>query len=202
MDDPYKILGVSRDASEDVIKKAYRQLAKKYHPDVNKEANAEDKFIEIQNAYQQIMDARKRGDSGNFWENSGFGNYGSQNNYSGAQGSDYQNVVSLLNAQRYMEANTILQNIQDRGADWYYLSAIANYGMGNQIAAMDCAEKACQMDPTNQQYRQLYAQLQSGRTRYQNMQQPFSMSGNNICCKIIMCNLCLNACCGRGFMCC
>lgn len=197
MDDPYRILGVGRDASEDEIKRAYRQLAKKYHPDVNKAAGAEDKFIQVQNAYQQIMDARKRGDTGNFWDNAGFGGYGN----TGGGSSEYQNVINYLNARRYAEAYQILQQIQDRGADWYYLAAIANSGMGNQIAAMDCAEKACQMDPTNQQYRQLYAQLQSGRNRYQNMQQPFSMGGSNLCCKLIMCNMCLSSCFG-GRICC
>lgn len=59
MDDPFKILGVSRDASEDDIKRAYRQLAKKYHPDVNKEPNAEEKFKQIQNAYQQALDYKR-----------------------------------------------------------------------------------------------------------------------------------------------
>lgn len=56
--DPYRILGVSRDASEEDIKKAYRRLAKQYHPDVNKEPGAEEKFKQIQNAYQQIMDMK------------------------------------------------------------------------------------------------------------------------------------------------
>ena len=59
--DPYRILGVSRDASEEDIKKAYRRLAKQYHPDVNKEPGAEEKFKQIQNAYQQIMDMKKHG---------------------------------------------------------------------------------------------------------------------------------------------
>ena len=173
MQDPYSILGVAHNASDEEIKKAYRRLVKKYHPDVNKNPGAEEKFKEIQNAYDTIMDAKKRGDSGNFWQNTysynSYGNSGGMN--------DYQSVVSLLNAMRYAEANQILQQMQTRGADWYYLSAIANYGMGNQIAAMDYAERACQMDPANQQYRQLYAQLSNARGRYQNMRGGYTVSG-------------------------
>lgn len=203
MEDPYRILGVRQDASEEEIKKAYRILAKKYHPDVNKGAGAEEKFKQIQNAYQSIMDARKRGDSGNFWQNyGGFGAYGQQGGYSNSSSmNDYQTVISYLNAQRFMEANTILQQMQERGADWYYLSAIANYGMGNQIAAMEYAEKACQMDPSNQQYRQMYAQMQGGPSRYRNMQTPFSMGGSDLCCRCLLCAMCFNACCGGGYFC-
>ena len=69
MQDPYSILGVAHNASDEEIKKAYRRLVKKYHPDVNKNPGAEEKFKEIQNAYDTIMDAKKRGDSGNFWQN-------------------------------------------------------------------------------------------------------------------------------------
>ena len=196
MQDPYRILGVAHKASDEEIKKAYRRLVKKYHPDVNKNPGAEEKFKEIQNAYDTIMDAKKRGDSGNFWQNTysynSYGNSGGMN--------DYQSVVSLLNAMRYAEANQILQQMQTRGADWYYLSAIANYGMGNQIAAMDYAERACQMDPANQQYRQLYAQLSNARGRYQNMRGGYTVSGNDFCCRLIACSMCFN-CCGGGFFC-
>lgn len=218
MQDPYKTLGIAQNASEDEIKKAYRILAKKYHPDVNKDPGAEDRFIEVQNAYQAIMDARKRGDRGNFWEhsgsNAGYDGYGGFHGFGGFQDfgqqsyqntsgmNDFQTIVNLINSQRFMEANQILQGMRDRGADWYYLSAIAQYGMGNQIAAMDLAEKACQMDPSNQQYRQFYAQIQSGRSRYRNMQQPFSMGGNDLCCRLVLCSMCLNGCCGGGYYCC
>jgi len=58
--DYYKILGVERSAPEDAIKKAYRKLARKYHPDVSKEKDAEEKFKEVQEAYEVLGDAEKR----------------------------------------------------------------------------------------------------------------------------------------------
>ena len=67
MSDPYRVLGVSRDASEDEIKKAYRALSRKYHPDANvnnpHKDQAEEKFKEVQQAYDQIMRERQQGAS-------------------------------------------------------------------------------------------------------------------------------------------
>ena len=198
MDDPFKILGVSRDASEDDIKRAYRQLAKKYHPDVNKEPNAEEKFKQIQNAYQQALDYKKNGTAS--WQS--FNGYQQQSSYQQSFSNEYQAAVSYINMGRFQEAINILNGIQNRDASWYYLYAISNYSIGNQIAAMDAAERACQMDPSNQQYRQLYAQMQNGRARYQGMQSPFSGGGSNFCCQLILCNMCLGGgCCPGVYMC-
>jgi len=66
MSDPYQILGVSRDTPMDEIKQAYRRLARRYHPDVSKEPNAEERFKEIQNAYDQIKNPQPQQPHNNF----------------------------------------------------------------------------------------------------------------------------------------
>jgi len=77
MKDPYKLLGVAKDATQQDIKKSYYQLAKKYHPDQNKDPKAREKFVEIQHAYEILSDANKRAQfdqygSGAFDSNGGF----------------------------------------------------------------------------------------------------------------------------------
>ena len=106
MRDPYEILGVSRSASEEDIKKAYKSLSRKYHPDANinnpHKDQAEERFKEIQQAYQQIMKERTEGYSyqggagtrggggysaGGYGGFGGFGGFGSFGGFGGAYGS-------------------------------------------------------------------------------------------------------------------
>ena len=80
MYDPYKVLGISRDATDDEVKKAYRKLSRIYHPDANvnnpNKAQAEEKFKEIQQAYDQIMKEREQGTSNSYSGYGGFGGFG------------------------------------------------------------------------------------------------------------------------------
>lgn len=93
MYDPYSVLGVSRNASEDEIKKAYKTLSRRYHPDANvnnpNKAQAEEKFKEIQGAYQQIMKEKTSGYGSSGYGNSGYGSSGYRNTGYGGQGGAY-----------------------------------------------------------------------------------------------------------------
>ncbi len=94
MADYYSLLGVSRDCSDAELKKAYRRLAKKYHPDVNKEASAEDKFKEIQTAYDVLKDSEKRklyDTYGNDWDKAQQGGFGG-----GSQGFNFDDLGDVF----------------------------------------------------------------------------------------------------------
>ena len=92
MTDPYKVLGVSRDASDDEVKKAYRTLSRKYHPDANinnpNKDQAEEMFKLVQQAYNQIMREREGGYSSQSYSQTRYGT-GRSDHY-GYDG-DYQN---------------------------------------------------------------------------------------------------------------
>lgn len=199
MDDPYRLLGVSHDATDDEVKKAYRTLSKKYHPDANIGSPHLDEytalFKKVQNAYDMIMDSRKKGF--NTWQQQGA--YGYNNSSSNV---DYQAVANYLNAQHYAEAWNILQGMSNHDGTWFYLSAVANWGLGNQIQATEFAQTAVQLEPQNMQFIMLLQQMQSGRMRYQTGQQPFgqALNSQNLCCRLLLLNLICGGCGGR--MCC
>ena len=209
---PYEVLGVSYDATEEEIKKAYKQLSRKYHPDANinnpnKDAY-EEKFKEVQQAYKTIMDQRQgKGQAAyaeDFW---GFGGAGFGNQSQGAQSEsqDQQYLRSALNYIQngyYREGLNVLEQVKERKGQWYYYSAFANYNVGNNGIALEHAKIACSFEPNNYAYASLLNQLQGGGARYQ--QRSASYGGNptgvytnhckQVCGTFMKCNLC----CGGG----
>ena len=231
MTDPYQVLGVSRDASTEEIKKAYRALSRKYHPDANinnpNKAEAEEKFKQVQQAYKQIMEEKENGTSsyssqgsyggsygsggyGGSYGNGGYGgNYGGYNYGSSTEDAELRAAANYLNNMRYQEAMRVLNNISRHNAQWYYLHAIANAGLGNNISAVQDAQTAVNMEPDNMQYRQLLSQLQGGGQWYTDMGQGYGYerAGGDMgkwCCECLAINALCNCCCygGRGFYCC
>lgn len=208
--DPYKVLGVSRDASEEEIKKAYRNLSRRYHPDANinnpNKDQAEEKFKELQQAYEQIMKERELGVTGEY---GGFGSYWSGQAQQGAQGMDEDTVhlsaaANYINSGHYKEAWNVLSGIANRDSRWYYYSAIANYNLGNNVNALDYAKRAAAMEPGNIQYQMLLSQMEGGNSWYgqrgQRYGSPYRGSGD-CCTQLCLLNLCCN-CCGGGICCC
>ena len=142
--DPYSVLGVPRNASDDEIKKAYRKLSRKYHPDANinnpNKDQAEEKFKEVQQAYEQIMKEREYGSSSQNGYG-GYGNYGGFGNYGNAGSSAYQDEESMrrraaanyVQSGHFKEAMNVLDSLGQKNGEWYYLAAMANMGMGNNV---------------------------------------------------------------------
>lgn len=190
---PYDVLGVSPNASDDEIKRAYRDLTRKYHPDANVNNPladlAEEKFKEVQEAYDTIMKERSGGHSGG---STGGYSYGYQGGYNQAQQDpQMQAAVNYVNSRHYREALNVLDQIQNRTAMWYYVSGCANAGLGNNLVAREHAAQAVNMEPNNLQYRQLLNQLDFSSRRYQN--NPYgggygaggsSCGTGNLCCDL------------------
>lgn len=188
MIDPYSILGISRDASDDEVKKAYRKLSRKYHPDANidnpNKEQAEEKFKQVQQAYEQIMKEREQG--------TGYGNYGDYNygGFSGQTDSGYQDEESIrrqaaanyIQSGHYREAMNVLQSLQQKNGQWYYLSAMANMGLGNNVNALNLARQASSMEPGNAEYSNLVNRLQWNTQRYQGAGNPYRGSTDNSTC--------------------
>ena len=222
MTDPYSVLGVSPNATDDDIKKAYRNLSRKYHPDANinnpNKAQAEEKFKQVQSAYDQIQQMKKGtwtggpqgynssqsygnsyggfGDFGSFGGFGGFGGFG-QSSANNSQPDYLRSVRTYIQSGHYREALNLLSNIQDRSAEWYYLSAIANVNLGNNVIAKEHAEQAVRMVPGNMQYQQLLQSLRSGNTWYTQQAQDYGnmhiYSGSTctkLCLGLMACNLC------------
>lgn len=208
MSDPYSILGVDRNASDDDIKKAYRRLSRKYHPDANinnpHKDEAEARFKEVQQAYQQIMDERAgRYSSGG----QGGASYGGEAQERSGSGSDIhlRAAANYIRSGHYREALNVLDGIKEHSALWYFYSASANSGLGNNVTALEQAEEAVRLEPDNMQYRMLLSRLRDGGEWYQQQQSPFGYPGTfdtGCCAKLCIANMICNLCCGGSGLCC
>ena len=217
MTDPYEVLGLARGASDEEIKKAYRALSRKYHPDANvnnhNAAQAEERFKQVQAAYDQIMKEKEQGYFGGYGNAGGYGGFGGyQQRNTAGQEDDYTRhlnaAMNYVRAGRYQEALHVLSGMERKDAGWYYASAIANSGLGNNVSALQHAQRAVELEPGRMEYELLLRRLQGGGNWYDQMSTPYggmTMVGNDMCCKIcLMYNLCSMCCLGGrgGVICC
>lgn len=220
MTDPYQVLGVSPSATDEQIKNAYRELARKYHPDnyVNNPLAdlAQEKMKEINEAYDQIQHQRKQQQqsySGQASANRGYSNAGySRQSYSGQGRSQFADIRQLLNSNRLSEAEELLEGIpqQRRDAEWYYLRGRVFYVHGWLDQAYSYYTRAVQMNPGNAEYQtalnQLMWQRNTGRPSggygdYRNVQSG-GMSGCDMCSGLICADCCCECMGGDLISCC
>lgn len=197
MRDPYEVLGVSQNASDEEIKKAYRNLARKYHPD-NYQDNpladlAEEKMKEINEAYDLITKTRSGGSTGG-----SYGGYGSSSAYQSQSygSSELAQVRQLINMGDIDTAEQILQGCAAKTGEWYFLMGSIAYRRGWLDEARQNYQIACRMEPNNPEYRQALHMMQNGGYGYQTG----NMTGNSCdamdCCTTLMCMNCLCGGCG------
>lgn len=208
MTDPYQVLGIGRDATDEEVKKAYRKLSRKYHPDANinnpNKEQAEEKFKQVQQAYEQIMKEREQGSSGGYG-GYGFGGYGGQT----SQSRDEEDVrmdaaANYIQNGYYDQAMNVLNNLEKRNGRWNYLASMAQMGLGNNVTALQHIQEAVRQEPDNYQYRMLLNQMQGGSTGwYRQQQSPYGgmQGGGDMCTNLCLANLVCNLCC-PGSMCC
>ena len=194
MSDPYSVLGVKPDASDEEVKRAYRELARKYHPD-NYQNNpladlAEEKMKEINEAYDAITRMRGSGASGGY-QSSYQGGYQRQQQYSGAGGSLYIQVRQAINMGDLSRAEQLLRTAPTQDAEWHFLTGSIAYRKGWLDEATQHFQMACNMDPSNGEYRQAMMMMRQGGQAYR----PYGYGGGMDSCDLCTTCLCLNCLC-------
>jgi curved DNA-binding protein CbpA len=201
MSDPYLVLGVKPTASDEEVKRAYRELVKKYHPDhyQNNPLSdlAEEKMKEVNEAYDAIIKMRSNGG----YHYSGGGYQGQSHGGASRQGSStsdpaFGQVRTLLDMGNLNEAQRLLENSGVRSAEWYYLMGSVAYRRGWLAEARDNFMIACNMEPSNMEYRQAadYLNNQAGRG-FQTYRGGGGMSTGDLC-AMLACWSCLCDGCG------
>lgn len=185
---PYEILGVKPTDDDETIKKAYRELVKKYHPDRYRDNPladlAKEKLQEINQAYDSITKERASGQTGSA---SGY------RAYSGA--GSFADVRSLIHQRRFQEAELALSRSKNGSAEWYYLMGVVYLNKGWHFEGIQHLQTAVNMEPANPEYRSMLQSV-AGRSRsYQQAGNAYGYGGGMSTCDCCGNLLCADCCC-------
>ena len=220
INDPYQVLGLPHTATDEEVTKAYRALAKKYHPDLHpNDPAAAEKMSEINAAYDMIKEGWKPGQSApsgggsagysgtgrpqpgydpfeEFFRRYASGGYW-QRETAYSSDEERMNAARLyINARQYRAAIETLAEVTARSARWFYLSAVANYGAGNRITALEHARIAHEAEPGNAEYERLYLRMQGIAEDYSAESASYGRPSGAIpryCLRLCLANIILNA---------
>lgn len=200
MTDPYKVLGISRDASDEEVKRAYRELARKYHPDnyANNPLSdlVEEKMKEINEAYEEVQKQRAGG--------RGSSSSASDAQQSGYYSGEYLHIRELINSGNFADADIMLDSIGqgDRNAEWNFLKGCVLYQRGWYHDAQKLFETACYLDPNNAEYREALLRIRGAASGFGRGYRTYEVSvcspcetlglcvGADICCSGLGTGLC------------
>lgn len=198
---PYEVLGVSPNATDAEVKAAYRELAKKYHPDNYAQSPladlAEEKMKQVNEAYDKICEMRKNPSSSNRTSYSSYSSYGNTT----STNTSYPDVRRLIKEGRLDDAMQILNGVNNRDAEWYYLMGMVFSRKGYTEQAYSYFQTACRMDPDNAEFQSALSNA-NNRRNYN----PYGYNTTNSMgcsmCDICTGLMCMNCCCecfgGRG----
>lgn len=215
MNDPYKILGINSGATDDEVREAYRELSRKYHPDMHSGSPlsdvAEEKMVELNGAYDQIMDMRRGGsasNSSNASYASSSDNGGTNGNYAGT--AEFSEVRRQIMAGNFTVADDMLESgALDKTAEWSFLKGSVCYGRGWLDEAYKHFSDAVRSDPSNAEYTAALNRMVAARSGNMNGNptpyrtgngNPDGMRGCSVCdvCQGLICADCCCNCMGGG----
>ena len=196
MKNPYEILGISPNATNEEVRAAYRNLAKKYHPDNYVDSPvadlAEEKMKDINWAYDEILKIRANQQSGNSQ------NTNTSSGFSTSSTPFYAKIRAMINGGDFNGAEAMLNDVKkdERNAEWYFLKGCVLTRRGYYFDAIKFIDKDCSMDPGNSEYQMMRDNLRSQSQYYGN--QPHGNAGGCNMCDVCSALICLDCLCGNG----
>lgn len=197
MNNPYRVLGIEPTAGDDEVKRAYRELARKYHPDKYRDSDladlATEKMKEINAAYEEIQKERAAKKQAGTSNNYGY-SYGNPRTDAETD-AEFARIRRLINNNEIQEADAILRamDVSKQNAEWHFLMGCIFAKRGYFLDAQQFFDRACEMNPQNAEYKAARDQLRQRASAYGGGYRTADSSG--CFCDLCSTLLCADCCC-------